>query len=258
MHKPNRKVKEDEEKDQEMIVEFFGLSNSGKSVLKKRIGQSGEQTLRFEDFSAGKKFSLFLKYFFAHPISTKLTFIKLNCNKIDFSGSFIDRFKIWKMRNSYLAAVFAKAAYLSKVDEKIFVDEYICQSLFMIFNKNVKEKEVESILNRLPRSDYVVIFRGDKKRRDFLYNLKHPNKPGKLLPGSFINEQFGKKWLEVMEHNFPIIERVLRKRYSKTNNGLPGLRKESKRMISSMGRKKDLKGVKLREPEVFVLDDRLV
>ena len=241
-----------------MIIEFFGLSNSGKSVLKRRLERAGEKTLKFGDLSTGKKLGLFLKYFVKHPIDTKLSFITLNGNKIDFSGSFSERFRVFRMRNSYLAAVFAKAAYLSKVDERIFVDEYICQSLFMIFHKNVKEKEVSEILNRLPRSDYVVIFRGDKKRRDFLYSLKHPNKPGKLLPGSFINEQFGEKWLKVMEHNFPIIERVLRKEYSKTDKNLPELRKEAKRMVNAMARKKDTKGTRLREPEVFVLDDRLV
>src|SRR3989344_6523827 len=100
-----------------MIIEFFGLSNTGKFVL-------------------------FIKHLILNPLNSLYLFKKLNSNRIQINFSPGKKSLIRKMRNSYLAGVFAKYEYLKNKKDNIFTDEFSLQSLFMILQEKSNEKEI--------------------------------------------------------------------------------------------------------------------
>ena len=59
-----------------MIIEFFGLSNSGKSVLKRELEKKGYKVSKPEKISGTMKFFLFIKYLSLHPIKSLYLFKK--------------------------------------------------------------------------------------------------------------------------------------------------------------------------------------
>ncbi|MEK6817214.1 MAG: hypothetical protein AABX80_00265, partial [Nanoarchaeota archaeon] len=118
-----------------MIIEFFGLSNTGKSVLKRELEKKGYKVSRTEKVSKTRKFFLFVRHFILNPLSTIYLFKKLNSNSIKIPLSSEKKSAIKKMRNSYLTGVFSKYEYLKNKKENIFTDEFSFQSLFMILQK---------------------------------------------------------------------------------------------------------------------------
>lgn len=236
-----------------MIIEFFGLSNSGKSILKKMLYEQ-YSVIKYEDLNTLKKFFLLLKHLFLHPVNTTALFFKLNSNWCSENLSLVKKFKVSKMRNSYLAGVLAKSEILKSKNENIIVDEFSLQSIFMILQRNSNEEQVKAILERLPKSDYIVLFEGNKKLRYQKYKLKHPFKAGFLLPGSFIDFSYGKKWIKNMEHNFEIINRILKKYCLEEKN-------KFKDIIKTMGKinketlKKNKSNEKLRLPKIYKRKD---
>ncbi len=196
-----------------MIIEFFGLSNTGKSVLKKELEKKGYAVSRTEKLSKTRKFFLFIKHFVLNPFNTFYLFKKLNSNSIQISLSSENKSLIKKMRNSYLAGVLSKYEYLKNKNENIFTDEFSFQSLFMIFQKKSNENEIKRILKRLPKSDYLFLFEGKKEWRHKAYQKKHPIHSGTLMPGSGIDKNYAEKWMEIMEYNFEIIKKIILEKY---------------------------------------------
>ena len=194
-----------------MIVEFFGLSNTGKSVMKRKLESKGHLTGKYEEVSLGRKFGNFLVYFLRHPGKTGYLFLKLNGHGLGKGLGIGKRFKIWKMRNSYLAGVLGKAEHYSKIKEEIFVDEFGLQALFMILHRKGEEKEVRKLLRALPLGGKVVVFKGNDRLRKAAYKKKHPFRPGTLMPGSGIDSGFAREWMKIMRYNFKIVERVIGK-----------------------------------------------
>ncbi len=196
-----------------MITEFFGLSNTGKSILKKELEKKGYKVSRTEKLSKTKKFFLFLKHLVFNPLDTFYLFKKLNSNKIQISLSSEKKSAIKKMRNSYLTGVLSKYEYFKNKKENIFVDEFSLQSLFMILQKKSNENEIKRILKRLPNSDYLFLFEGKKEWRHNAYKKKHPVHEGTLMPGSGIDKDYAEKWMEIMEYNFEIIKKIILEKY---------------------------------------------
>lgn len=197
-----------------MIVEFFGLSNTGKSVLKKELEKKGYKVSRAENVSKMKKAILFIKYFILHPLNTAYLFLKLNSNNILLPLSSEKKSAIKKMRNSYLTGVLSKYEYLKDKKENIFTDEFSFQSLFMILQEKSNENEIKKILERLPKSDYLFLFEGKKEWRYKAYEKKHPIHSGTLLPGSGIDKEYAKEWMRIMEYNFEIVKKIIQELYS--------------------------------------------
>ncbi|NCO11497.1 hypothetical protein CO038_04720 [Candidatus Pacearchaeota archaeon CG_4_9_14_0_2_um_filter_39_13] len=200
-----------------MIIEFFGLSNSGKSVLKKHLEEKGHSVMKFEKISSTTKIMLLVKSFFLHPARNTLLFLKLNSNPLEIRNlPFNARISSSLMRNSYLASVLAKEEYLKRSSEKIYTDEYSFQSVFMILQKKASEEEIRQLISWLPKSDFLVFFRGSKILRDKAYKIRHPFRKGTLLPGSNFSEEYGKAWMDSMEYNFRILEKIISKDYKET------------------------------------------
>jgi len=193
-----------------MIIEFFGLSNTGKSVLKKNLEKKGYPTYNIEKSNLFAKFFFFFKHFLLHPIKTKYLFYKLNTNNIKLRLGVKKRFQIFKMRNSYLAFVLAKYEQM-KNKKQIFTDEFSYQSLFMILQKKSNEKEIKKILNALPKSDFLFLFNGNKELRYRAYAKPHPKRKGTLLPGSGIDTKYAESWMNLMEYNIEIIKKIIEK-----------------------------------------------
>jgi len=197
-----------------MIVEFFGLPNTGKSALKKRLDKKGFSVSKIEKASRLKKIFYFLKHFLTNPISTLVLFGLLNLNSADIKLSIKDRFKVFLVRNSYLSTVLAKYQILKNENEKIFTDEYSYQSLFMIFQRAATKEELNRAIRLLPKSEYLFLFKGIDKLRYEAYKKPHPRRPGSTLhPGEWLNKKYGVAWLKAMELNFPKIVNLIKKDY---------------------------------------------
>lgn len=196
-----------------MIIEFFGLSNTGKSVLKKELEKKGYKVSKPEKPQKKIKFLLFIKHLILNPLNAIYLFKKLNSNRIQINLSPEKKSLIRKMRNSYLVGVLAKYEYLKNKKEIIFTDEFSFQSLFMILQKKSNENEIKKILKRLPKSDYLFLFEGKKEWRHKAYQKKHPVHGGTLMPGSGIDKSYAEKWMEIMEYNFEIIKKIILESY---------------------------------------------
>ena len=196
-----------------MIIEFFGLSNSGKSILKRELEKKGYKVSRPEKISKTMKFFLFIKHLILNPLSSIYLFNKLNSNRIQINFSSKKKSLIRKMRNSYLVGVLAKYEYLKNKKENIFTDELFFQALFMILQKNSNEKEIKQIISKFPKSDYLFLFEGNKEWRHKAYQKKHPIHSGTLMPGSGIDKDYAEEWMEIMEYNFEIIKKIILQEY---------------------------------------------
>lgn len=192
-----------------MIVEFFGLSNTGKSVLKKELEKKGHKVSKTEKLSKTRKFFLFIKHLILNPLDTFYLFKKLNSNNIQMTISSEKKSAVKKMRNSYLIGVLSKYEYLKNKNENIFTDEFSFQSLFMILQKKSNEHEIKKIIGKLPKSDFLFLFEGKKEWRHKAYQKKHPVHSGTLMPGSGIDKNYAEKWMEIMEYNFEIIKKII-------------------------------------------------
>ena len=192
-----------------MIIEFFGLSNTGKSVLKKELEKKGYEVSKSEKISKTMKFFLFIKHLILNPLDSFYLFKKLNSNRIQINFSPGKKSLIRKMRNSYLTGVLAKCEYLKNKKENIFTDEFSFQSLFMILQKKSSENEIRKIIKKLPKSDYLFLFEGNKEWRHKAYQKKHPIHSGTLMPGSGIDKDYAEEWMEIMEYNFEIIKKII-------------------------------------------------
>jgi len=194
-----------------MIIEFFGLSKSGKSTLKRKLRRKGYSVSKSDDTSFIFKIIFFLKHFFLSPLKVIFLFYKLNSNHLKIRNLTLKKkFSILKMRNFYLAGVLAKYQMLKKIKHKIYTDEFSLQSLFMILQKRSNKEEIRKIIANLPPSNSIFLFEKDKKLRNKAYQLPHPNNIGAtLLPGSWIDISYAKKWMEIMENNFKIIKKII-------------------------------------------------
>ena len=192
-----------------MIIEFFGLSNSGKSVLKRELEKKGYKVSKSEKISKTLKFFLFIKHLILNPLNSLYLFNKLNSNRIQINLSPEKKALIKKMRNSYLIGVLAKYEYLKNKKENIFTDEFSLQSIFMILQKKSNEKEIRKIIKKLPKSDYLFLFEGNKEWRHKAYQKKHPVHGGTLMPGSGIDKDYAEEWMKIMEYNFEIIKKII-------------------------------------------------
>lgn len=193
-----------------IIIELFGLSNSGKSVLKKELAKRGYKTAKFEEVSAAKKLLFLGKSFLLNPARNLYLFTKANSSQIKIRN--LGLFKKLSgriMRNSYLASVLAKEEWFKILGGDVFTDEYSFQAIFMILQKKASEQEIKNLIAHLPQSDFLILFDGNRKLRQKAYKIRHPFQPGTLLPGSRISQEYGKMWMDSMEHNFGIIKQIV-------------------------------------------------
>jgi len=212
-----------------MIIEFFGLSATGKTTSKNKLKEEGFNITNVDDVTNFKKFIFFLKYFICNPLSTKYLFYKLNTNNIKSKEiPLFDKLKISLMRNSYLLAVLSKQqriAKYKKIKEIIFSDESPFQSIFMILQTESDEKTIRKIIKYLPKSDLICLFEREKKERHKIYNQKDSKiNFRKKFPGGHINEKYAQTWMENMEYNYKIIKKIILKKYKKENTLLKDIK----------------------------------
>jgi len=244
-----------------MIVEFFGLSKSGKSTLKRILAQKGYSTsrtsvLKTDDPSFVIKNIFFLKHLILHPLNVLHLFYKLNTKHIPLKQlTPKDRLKISKMRNFYLAAVLSKYEQIKNKKENIFVDEFSFQNLFMILQTKSDKKALGNILNKLPKSDYLFLFERSSRKRHNAYKLPHIYKsPSTLLPGSWINKVYAQLWMNSMEYNFQIIKGIIKEKYKEDKEHFKHLIKVIKETApEKLGEDKhSFKDLKLKPPKIYV------
>lgn len=212
-----------------MIAEFFGLSKSGKSTLKRRLEQEGQLVLKMEDKSRLKKLFFFIKYLLLQPHKTLYLFYKLNTNYAKIEKlSIKNYFRVFLMRNSYLTAVLSKHEMIKNTKELVFVDEFSLQSLFMIIQKKSNKQEIESVLNILPKADYIFLFERNRKKRHEAYKLPHKRiANATLLPASWLDMNYALHWMNIMEHNYEIIKKTILENYKKDNKDFKSILKKA-------------------------------
>ena len=196
------------------IVEIFGLAKSGKTLLFKELIKKGYKGLSHEEISTAQKILFFLEFFLKRPLNTIYFFYKTNTNWIKLKSlAFKDYFEIFKMRNSYLAAVLSKYEIAKKYKRKILVDEFLLQSLFMILHKKANEQEIRKIMEKMPHSgDILLVEESRKKRLNRLRNRK--------TPARNLNKEFLEIWWTNIEFNYNIVKRMILKKYKKSKQKL--------------------------------------
>lgn len=209
-----------------MIIELFGLSNTGKSYLKKKLEEKEHLVVKIEEISSFVKFIYLLKYLMKHPITSIYLFYSLNNNHLTLDTLSINkRIRILKMRNSYFAFVLSKYEQIKNKKENIFIDEFSHQALFMIIQNKSSEKELKKIIKRLPEPDALLLFEKSKEKRHKSYKKPHPFKQGAShYPGSWIDKKYAKEWMAAMEHNFEIIKKIIQEKAEKDDSFFPALK----------------------------------
>lgn len=201
-----RNLKEDKE-NRLKTVELFGLSRSGKTTLLKELIKKGNKGLLTENISSKRKLFSFLKFILIYPLKTAYLFFKLNTDWIVLPFlKFKDYFLIWKMRNSYLASVLAKYQVVRNSKERIYLDEFLVQSVFMVIQNKSDKDEIWRVLNRLPPSGDILIVESNKTER--YKRIKNTR-----FPAQQINEDYALKWMLNSEYNYKIIKGLLIKKY---------------------------------------------
>jgi hypothetical protein len=161
------KVLEYERGGERNSIEVFGLTKSGKTTLLEEFRRKGKKVLEWEGVSAIRKVFLFLEYLMRHPFRTNYLFYKMNRNWVVLEDlGMKDYFDIFRMRNSYLASVLGKYSLLRKLREERYVDEFLLQSLFMIFQTRVSEEELRAVLESLPLSKRVIVVEEQNEVRE--------------------------------------------------------------------------------------------
>tara|TARA_Y100000310_G_scaffold39520_1_gene37073 strand:+ start:627 stop:1268 length:642 start_codon:yes stop_codon:yes gene_type:complete len=200
-----------------MIIELFGLSKSGKTITASQLRQKGLPVINFENIPRSKKLFLFSNYVIKNPLTTIKLFSILNKNHIS------NNYKVWKMRNSYLASVLAKYN-LIKDRERVFTEEFSFQSLFMILQEKASKEEISKTINLLPKSDMIFFFERPKEQRHKIYEKPHPTfKNPSMYPGGWISKEYAKKWMENSEYNHEIIKEIIKEKYKEDPLNLPKL-----------------------------------
>ncbi len=195
------------DKNKLKTIELFGLSRSGKTILLKELIKKGNKGILIEDISSQKKLFFLFKYFLKRPIKTLCLFSKLNTNWIISNNiSLKDYIKIFKMRNSYLASVLAKYQIVKNSKEKIYLDEFLVQSIFMTIQKKSNEEEIAAILDMLPPSGEIMLVESNKKER--YKRIKNTR-----FPAQQINKDYSIEWMKNSEYNYKIIKKMLIKKY---------------------------------------------
>jgi hypothetical protein len=189
-------------KKEQTIIELFGLSNAGKTTFLKELSDQGKKVFFVEKGNNMKKSFLLMKYFIKHPYTSFYLFCKLNTNWIIMKHLNPTKyFKIFLMRNSYLSAVLAKFENLKSEKGELFVDEFLLEALFMIFQNKASEKTIFKTMKKLIYSDEILMVEVDKKIRH--ERLK------KRTPGDNIDIKYALKWVENAEHNNEIFKKFL-------------------------------------------------
>jgi len=202
-----------------MIIEFFGLSKTGKSILADELEKQNYRVVREDEANILQKLYFFLKYTIIHPLITIYLFTKLNTNHINLILSQQTKLRVFLMRNSYLAGVLSKYQRIKNNQQIQFTQELFLQSLFMILQKKSNKQQIKNITNKFPKSKYVFLFEKQKKTRHETYNKPHPvhNKP-LMFPGAEINKKYAVKWMQIMEYNYEIIKQVFSEFYQEDKN----------------------------------------
>ena len=188
-------------------IELFGLSRSGKTTLLRDLIKKGNKGFLTDEISLQKKLFLSLKYSLIHPLKTACLFYKLNTNWIVLPFLKVrDYFLVWKMRNSYLASVLAKYQIVKNLKEKIYLDEFLVQSVFMIIQKKSNKEGIRTILNMLPPSGKILII--DSNKRERYRRIKDTR-----FPAQQINKDYSIEWMKNSEYNYKIIKKILIQKY---------------------------------------------
>jgi len=212
-----------------MIVEFFGLSKTGKSILADKLKKQNYKVIDENEINLLKKIFFLFAYIFKNPLSTVYLFNKLNTNHIDIPLPLKIKLRILIMRNSYLAGVLSKYQRIKNNKQLQFVQEFFLQALFIILQSKSNEKELRQILSKFTKSEYLFLFERDKKRRHEIYHKPHlTHNKSLMFPGAEISKKYAIAWMEVMEYNYNIIKRLILEIYQedktafeKVNSSLP-------------------------------------
>jgi hypothetical protein len=192
-----------------MIIELFGLSKTGKTITANSLRTQERYVFDFKKTTTLKKLSLFTNYTLRNPLTTIKLFHLLNKNHISTN------YKVWLMRNSYLASVLAKYNLIKNKENQIFIEEFSLQSLFMILQKKSNKTEISKAINLLPKSNSLLLFERSREQRHKIYKKPHPTfriNPT-MYPGGWINVEYAKQWMENMEHNYEIIKEIIQENY---------------------------------------------
>lgn len=196
------------------VVELYGLSRAGKTTLLKKLISEGNKGLLSEDLTSKEKLFFFLNHFIREPIKTTKIFYRTNTNWLILKDIQLKCYiEMFFLRNSYLAAVFAKYEKLRKSRKVTFVDEFLIQSLQIILQKKSSKKEILAVLKTLPKTGEILLLESSiKERYDRIKKTR--------FPGEQISREYAMVWMKNTEENYKIIKEILHKHYGPVEKNL--------------------------------------
>ena len=179
-----------------MIIEFYGLSGTGKTILAKKFAESEN----FELIKVRTKKELLwynFLYFVKRPIKFILTFFNLASN---FGNR---KLFYYKFMNTFLHH---NAKYEKALKKKnALIDEGHAQNIISVFEKEIDDKKLKEYIKYLSKPDLLVVFCVESDRRkDFIKKRGYSSREN-------FGENYKKNWEKITEHNDEVFRNILDK-----------------------------------------------
>ncbi len=188
-----------------LLIEFFGLSRTGKTTYRKKLEEKGykfNSSRQFKRYPIIIRFYYFMKYFVKYPLRTIYFFYKLNSNYLKLEKfSVIQYVKIFLIKNLYLSRVLSDSELARQIKGPVVLEDFSHQAIFMILQRKAFEKEIKILLKILPKPDVLYIFETDKRTR--YERLKKTR-----FPHFRFGKDYPERWMRNSEYNYKIIKKI--------------------------------------------------
>lgn len=183
-----------------MIIEFFGLPGSGKShIAEKEFGYIEKPYSTILDRI--RKYSLVALYETMHPIRSAAFFIAIVRETRDNAPLLMHKLKFL-----YLNAEAREQA--GQFKKEGVIDEGLVNYLLSLYERKISEKDVNSIVKRIPKKRMVYIINASKSVREKRM-LERKRNPRSIFGESYLAERES-----VLEHNYEVIKGVIKKNFT--------------------------------------------
>jgi len=187
-----------------MIIEFFGLSGTGKTVIGRELSRMLKiEYINVDSFFEKIKYALF--YFFTSPLKTTRLFFKtINESGLSFN---LMRQKLFIL---FCMAIRNQKALGKGGNGVVILDEGMAEYGLTLFEKEINEEEVRKYLQKNTAFDILVILRTDSNER--IRRMEQKTK----IPRSHLGIDIG-KWQLIQENNEKVFRRVFERYFDDRN-----------------------------------------
>ncbi len=181
-----------------MIIELFGLPGSGKSTIIRSLvnNKIGKDIFIRNRFEKAFYLSLFLM---RHPIISFFWIKEIILQR---------HRELTSYKISLLFSTFAKIQKASFSNNTYIIDEGLIQRILSIYETNLTEQKIKSILNYVVISDKILFIKGGLFDR-FVFDHDKNNSPRFKM-----GEKYMKDWSVILTNNIMLVNTEIMKIYN--------------------------------------------